>query len=366
MPPTEGTAGGLARQLRNLRLHGFGLKITQGNLATALDCSIALISSWERAADPVTPPIERIGQYATFFSTPRSVEARPFRLLSDDELTSTETGRRADLLAQLTQLRDGAAGAPTPTVTWANRDTLVGRGPWHFANPDPERPLVLVCPQMPERELDVLPHGDPRDPDFSELSRLTDLDALLELYGHIRAVNPDLWVEFRNVGNLRRDDMTGNLVVLGGVDFNAASRDLMWRINAPVTQISENHPMYRGCFRVTEDASKSYPPVIGEIDERLVLLEDVGYFFRGPNPHNPERTVTLCNGMFGRGVLGTVRALTDKELRDRNADYIANQFGDHDSYSILFRVPVYDERVVVTPDWNNVNTVLHTWSEKSA
>ncbi|MBM2623106.1 helix-turn-helix transcriptional regulator [Actinoplanes sp. LDG1-06] len=364
MQPTEDPAVELSARLRNLRLDGLGLKITQGNLARALDCSIALISSWERPVDPVTPPIERIEQYATFFSTPRSVEKKPFRLLPERDLAPVEVAQRAELLGRLTRLRDAAAG-DSPAVNWVNRDTLVGRGPWYFPNADPERPVVLVCPQLPPKELAVVPHGDPADPDYSELSRLTDLDALLELYGHIRAVNPDLRVEFRSVASLRRDDTTGHLVVLGGVDWNAASKDIMWRINAPITQISEKHPMNRGCFRVTDDASQSYTPVVEQDGDRQVLLEDVGYFFRGPNPYNSERTVTLCNGMFGRGVLGTVRALTDRELRDKNADFLEHRFGDHDSYSILFRVPVLNERVVVTPDWNNPHTVLHTWSEKS-
>jgi hypothetical protein len=69
--------------------------------------------------------------------------------------------------------------------------------------------------------------------------------------------------------------------------------------------------------------------------------------------------------MFSRGVLGAVRALTDKQLRDGNADYLSRTFGDDDSYSILFRVPIINERVVVTPDWTAPGTVLHTWSEKT-
>jgi hypothetical protein len=69
--------------------------------------------------------------------------------------------------------------------------------------------------------------------------------------------------------------------------------------------------------------------------------------------------------MFSRGVLGTVRALTDKQLRDGNAEYLSRAFGDHDSYSILFRVPIINQRVVVTPDWTSPGTVLHTWSEKT-
>ena len=55
----------------------------------------------------------------------------------------------------------------------------------------------------------------------------------------------------------------------------------------------------------------------------------------------------------------------DTPLRDGNAEYLSRAFGDHDSYSILFRVPIIDQRVVVTPDWTAPGTVLHTWSEKT-
>lgn len=51
-----------------------------------------------------------------------------------------------------------------------------------------------------------------------------------------------------------------------------------------------------------------------------------GPFLRAPNPFNQKRTVTLCNGLFGQGVLGAVRALTDERFRDRNANYLAERF----------------------------------------
>jgi len=116
---------------------------------------------------------------------------------------------------------------------------------------------------------------------------------------------------------------------------------------------------------VVGDQPGSYPPVIDQIDGQDVLLEDVGYFCRGPNPFNRQTTVTVCNGMFSRGVLGAVRTLTDRQFRDDNVEYLSRTFGDHDSYSILFRVPIINQRVVVTPDWTAPGTVLHTWSEKT-
>ena len=369
--PTEDAAVELARRLRSLRQRELKVRITQAELAEAFDRSEALISSWERGRNPVPPPAEQLFKYATFFSTPRSVSGHPYRVPAEEELNHNELARRNDLRDELLALRTRAVepnSAAEPHGA-AQPGTLVGHGPWHFADLD-ERPIVIVCPELPPDVLAGMPQANPADLDYSELSRLTDLDSLFELHGHIRAVNPDARVEYRSVGNMRRDDFTGHLIVLGGVDWNPAQRQVMMRIDAPVEQVSKNDPLRRGYFQVVEDEAaadrkKSFPPGIQEVDGEDILIEDVGYFFRGPNPFNPSRTVTLCNGMFSRGVLGAVRALTDKSLRDGNADYLTDTFGDRDSYSILFRVPIIDQRVVVTPNWTAPGIVLHTWSEQS-
>ena len=326
-------------------------------------CSVALISSWERRSEPPTPSAQRLADYATFFSTGRSVERRPYRVLGLDELTDAERARRSELEQRLIELRTAAVSGDEHEVP--GRSGVTGRGPWHFPDADPDRPVVIVCPELPAEQLAAVPHSDPTDPDFSELYRLTDLDALLELHGHIRAVNPDARVEYRNVTNLRRDDVGGDLVVLGGVDWNAATSDVLRRTGVPIAQVPQDDPMYRGSFQVAGEETRTFAPVIDDRNGRRVLVEDVGHFYRGPNPFNAQRTVTLCNGVFGRGVLGAVRALTDREFRDKNTEYLERQFGDDDSYSLLFRVTVFNERVVATPDWTTPPCVLHTWSEKS-
>lgn len=348
MHPTEEPVRALAPRLRELRQTRWR-KLTQSELAQALGCSEALISSWEKH---VVPPVARLEDYATFFATRRSVERERARLLDVGDLSPAEATERERLLTELVELRDTAVGTPS-----------AGRGPWRFPDPEDDRPIVIVCPELPAEVTAKIPLADESNLDYSELFRLSDLDSLLELYGHIRAVNPNHRVEYRRVGNMRRDDSTGHLVVLGGVDWNPTQRTLMERIPAPVVQRSEDDPLDRGCFQVVADKTQSFSPRWEQIDGRRTLVEDVGYFFRGPNPFNRARTVTLCNGMFGRGVLGAVRTLTDKQLRDRNAKYLDEHFGSKTSYSILFRVPIIDQRVVVTPDWTAPKSVLHAWSE---
>jgi hypothetical protein len=82
------------------------------------------------------------------------------------------------------------------------------------------------------------------------------------------------------------------------------------------------------------------------------------------NPFNKKSTVTILNGMYGRGTLGAVRALTDSRFRGRNAEYLAATFPDSRSYCILSRVQVIAGRTM-TPDWTDPRMRLFEWSGES-
>ena len=64
------------------------------------------------------------------------------------------------------------------------------------------------------------PYSDPSDPDFIAMYRYTDLDALFELHGHLRAANPTTQVNFRLAHELSPMTTRSNMVALGGVDWN--------------------------------------------------------------------------------------------------------------------------------------------------
>ena len=206
----------LAHRLRALREgHWEGVSLTQSQLGRALGgtkpLSVALISSWENPSNPKIPPENRLSAYATFFATYRSVERRPVRLLRDADLTATERAARDDLLRELRALREAALrGDPAP-------ESSPHRGIWHF--PD-LRCVTIVCAQLPSYFRDQIPYADPNSPDYIEAYHYADLDALLELYGHIRATNPRNHVNYRLASTLTIDDLTTHLVLLGGVDWN--------------------------------------------------------------------------------------------------------------------------------------------------
>ena len=72
-------------------------------------------------------------------------------------------------------------------------------GPYRFRAGDR---ITIVCGQVPEDMLRQMPYTDPLDPDFIESYRYSDLDALIELFGHLRAANPASRVEFRTADQL--------------------------------------------------------------------------------------------------------------------------------------------------------------------
>jgi len=364
----------LARRLRALREERWpGMKVNQSQLAAALGSdgkrpvSVPLISSWESPTNPKVPPASRIEDIATFFASPRSFDGKVSRLLSPDEMTAPEQAAREELLVELTRMRSEALDTPA----WSPaRTTIAGTaqeipeslkaGLYRFK---PGEAITIVCAQLPQEMLQEMRYADPLDPDFIELYRYSDLDSLLELFGHLRATNPSSLVEFRAADQLSSDDYTGHLVSLGGVDWNEATSSVLARLRLPVRQVGDWDKEGGAYFEVTEaDRRKvAHRPQLDEAGAEKILREDVALFARAASPFNRKRFVTICNGMYGRGTYGAVRALTDERFRDRNMEYIQGRFASSEAFCLLTRVTVANG-VTLTPDWTVPGTVLFEWS----
>jgi hypothetical protein len=354
----------LARRLRTLReRHWQGRTITQHQLAAAFGghkpLSVSLISSWENpnTDKSVIPPERRIQAYATFFATPRSVETVPYRVLMLSQLDENEQAAREKLWQELKDLWDRAVPGPIPQIMPQRQPG----GFWHFGD---ENIVTIVCAQLPQ----VLrtrfgDYSDPKSPDYVALYTYADPDALIELHGQIRAVNPNSPVYFKTTQELVPDDYTSHLVLLGGVDWNSVTSELLRRIELPVSQVARHQESDIGGFEVHPDDARAelFAP---RLDADGHLIEDIGHFYRGPNPFNARRTVTICNGMYGRGTLGVVRALTDPRFRTPNHQFLTNNFAESQAFSIIIRILVVQGKVL-TPDWNLPTTRLHEWRQEA-
>jgi transcriptional regulator with XRE-family HTH domain len=345
----------LAKQLRLLRT---SRSITQAELAAVMDVSVPLISSWENAKKPVTPPVDRLKSYAEIFASSRSADERRWRPIEPGNLTAEEKARCRSLEGELRALRveatDELVEAPQP-------DGPIAVGSWAFRD---RLDINIVCARLPEKLRVKMPYADPADPDYVRLLNYADLDSLLELHGHIRATNPEAEVRFKVSEDMVEDDYTGHLVLLGGVDWNAATRELLAELHLPIRPISSYESSGDAGFEVLgKDGTTRFTPQLDkDVDDGNPLLQDVAQFVRGPNPFNPRRTVTICNGVYGQGTYGAVRALTDVRFRRENGEYVRTHFPAGATYSLLFRVGIR-QSVGLTPDWSTAGTVLHEWSD---
>jgi hypothetical protein len=354
----------LAQRLRTLRERGWpGHKITQPQLAQALGgVSVPLISSWESQTNPRIPPQPRLEAYAALFATSRSFAKKSAQLISPTEMSDEERRTMSELTEELTGLRKAAmragAASPEPGPVGESVSSL-SRGPWYFEG---THRIVIVCAQWPKDMMATIPYTQVDDPDYIEMLTYSELDALFEVAGHLRAANPGSTVNRVVADKLRSDDYTSHLVSLGGVDWNTATSSALRMLDLPVRQVADWNTEDGQYFEVEENGKKSqFRPVLEKRGDRRILHEDVALFACSVSPYNQKRILTICNGMYGRGTLGAVRALTDEKFRGRNAEYLRSRFGDHDCYCILTRVPVINGQTL-TPDWTSGDFTLYEWS----
>lgn len=218
--------------------------------------------------------------------------------------------------------------------------------------------ITLICPELPVDLRSPLAEED--DANHTRLYRYADVDALIEMWGHVRASNPELPVQHRLPTEISADDLSGHLILLGGIGFNSVTSRLMRVLDElPIEQVTVLDLNDGEIFRSRDGAE--YRPLwdaSGDSQPRE-LVEDVALLVRLRNPFNHSRTITICNGVYSRGVLGAVRTLTDDAVRERNEAYLANRFPGG-SYALLLRVPLVNG-TTVSPDLEIPQNRLFEW-----
>jgi hypothetical protein len=352
--PAPPAAQQLAQQLKQLRRGR--PRLTQQKLAAAFSSeeplAAATVSSWESTTAPKLPPEHRLEAYARFFATSRVAEGklRPFRV---DELKTDEKRQYEKLAEELTRLRELGSGESSAEDTTFNRT-------WHFQDADL---VTFVCAQLPDDQIG--PFGDPSNPNYTELQTYADIDSLMELHGHIRAENPTATVHFKTPSDIQPDELTGHLILLGGVVWNEITETLSEMAKLPVRQVTDAGLESGDIFIADVDGEeRQFWPHWADKNKK-VLAADVGLLARVPNPLNAACTLTICNGIHSRGVYGAVRALTYAKQRGANERFIATNFGDAESFAILMSVKVIKNKAM-TPDFNSPGVVLYKWAPDAA
>ena len=355
MSPTASAS--LARRLRELRHSRFPeAKLTQGDVAQALaddePVGVSTLSAWENVRTPTLPTRRRLAAYARFFATARSLEGRP-HLVPLAELSEAEHEARKELERELFRLRDDDAGEiPSPHKSWRFEDGA---------------PVTIICSELGKSIVVKPPLSDVDDPNYTRLYSFADLDALVELLGHLYSNNPEALINFLLASQVTSKDLINHIVLLGGIAWNDVTRRLNASVALPVRQVPNEKIPSGEVFEIAsgQDHGQQFMPrwqdgVPGTKENPGVLLEDVAMLARLPNPFNALRTLTYCNGIHSRGVLGAVRCLTDPAVRDDNESYLEETFFDSDRFAILMRVQVLGGETI-SPSLKNPGAVLFHW-----
>jgi hypothetical protein len=220
-------------------------------------------------------------------------------------------------------------------------------------------PVIVICPTAPT---DLWgPLADEQDPNFTKMRQYGDLDALIELYGHLRAENPTLEVFHRLTSDVVSDDFSSHVILLGGIGWNKVTRRFQSVTSqVPVTQTAVDDLSGGDIFRAEgANGPRSFYPEYEDLGDGKELIADVGYIARLHNPFKVSRTLTICNGIFSRGVFGAVRCLTDASVREDNERYLADRFPEGE-FAMLLRVPVVENQTL-SPDLQDPNARLYEW-----
>jgi transcriptional regulator with XRE-family HTH domain len=340
----------LAERLRALREQEH---LTQKQLARLLGgsgpLSIATVSLWEKSGSDRLPPAQRLAVYARLFCTSRSFDGDRARLLGSGELTEQERERESELYDELIALRERAQSTYVPAAAKGQRSAL-----WHFADPIA---VSIVCSDAAEPP----PYAEPSHLNYSRYARYADLDALIAVYGQVKADNPARMVRILPPGRLAQDFALNHLIYIGGAASDAAS---LFAQDIPLPTAEEvpgTDPVTHLLRCTVGEETREFKSVW---DDNGNLVQDVGLIARSPHLIIPGGTVTLLSGITSRGVHGAALCFIDSHVRDTNERYLENAFGNVESFCILMSIPVQND-IALPPNLWRENTRLYEWSAET-
>lgn len=330
----DGDVPTLADRLRQLRTTRFDRPLTQSEVGTALGLSVPTISSWESSRAPKLPRPPTLRELATLYAAERTISARGVAVLPDDELSPEERRGRDTLLAELLALRN---------TTLGRADAEADEEPFDLWRMPAGEPVTIICGALADEDQPPFAADDARN--RIDLFGFADADAAVELFGHLRMVNPESRVELRRADRLRDDDYQAHLVLLGNMAWEQHYGGAFLPAGLPIRPVRDDDVPDGEVFEVI-DGEQRFRPVLNDTGH---VTEDVGLFLRTRSKLNRDRTLTICSGVYTRGGYGAVRALTDVALRRPNTAALVELAKDQPTFGLLMRVVTFGRRVI-TPD----------------
>jgi transcriptional regulator with XRE-family HTH domain len=341
----------LAERLRALRERE---GLTQKQLARVLGgsepLSIATVSLWEKPGSDRLPPAARLAAYARLFCTRRSFDSDRPRLLSPDELTEQERKWETELYDELIALRERAAQSTAIPVTAKDPHSTI----WHFLDPSA---VSIVCSDA----VDPPAYAQDSHLNYSRYARYADLDALIEVFGQVKADNPVRMIRILPANRDLRDFDLNHLIIIGGAASTAAS---LFAQDIPLPTPEEIPGTDPATYLFRCNVGEETREFISSRDDKGTLREDVGLIARSPHPLIPGGTVTLLSGITSRGVHGAALCFINSHVRDTNERYLETAFGNVESFCLLMNIPVQND-IALPPNLLRENTRLYEWSAET-
>ena len=158
------------------------------------------------------------------------------------------------------------------------------------------------------------------------------------------------------------DDLSGHVVVLGGIGWNLVKRLLKDLREMPVSQV-EVDGLKTGRDLSNQRARRPrVPAAVGRVSgERPLNCSRTSHCWQEcgvpsiTSEPSPSATASIVAASSG-----SVRALTDLNIRERNEAYLAERFPGG-SFALLLRVPVEGGRTI-SPDLEIESNRLYEWS----
>jgi len=345
----------LSERLRELREREFR-PLTQKQLAKAIggseSLSISTVSLWEKPGSDRLPPPERLATYARLFCTERSFSSGAPRLLRDEELNEQERARETELYEELLDLRERALSTDIAASSRPVGRPLVEqhRSLWRF--PDGNA-ISIVCSDAPRD--DRPSYADQSHLNYSRYARHADLDALIEIYGQVKADNPSSWIRVLPPSSLERDFALNHLVIIGGAAVDDVAPWFTQGVTLPTSHEAGDSHIFT--YEVDGEAREFGSTRDGD----GVLTYDIGFIARAPHKGVPGRIVIVLGGITSRGVHGAALAFTDPHVSDGNLQYLMDTFGDAEAFCILVRIPVRNDEAL-PPNLQDDDVRLYEWS----
>lgn len=206
--------------------------------------------------------------------------------------------------------------------------------------------VTIICTQLDKPELRM--HPEPNE--FIYLSKYGDLDALVEVLITLHRLYRNLNVTLLTGKEVkpRRITYTNNLVLIGGPDYNAATK--LFNKYVPYTYKRGAEGEHDIFLRNKKDGKVYYPKFENHSGHKEIM--DFGFFLKRRNPRNPDKKLIMVGGSHTYGVYGAARVFSyegdSKEgTQYQNCKAVVDKLGFDPEFSSIFGVKGIDETIEV-------------------